>query len=119
MAPIISKQRAAYVDGLRAFADFLESTEVAVPSAGQQMLLPVHTNDAVEAFAAEHGLTVQTSEDGAKKSAVFTFGPIEYKVYGYRNFAEHCDQTDEATAHRWAARHGVELPSAAAESVSA
>ncbi|MBL1100092.1 hypothetical protein [Streptomyces coffeae] len=103
------EKRAAYVAGLRALADFMEATpSLPVPSIDQRFLLPLHTNAAVEAFAAEHGLTVVYSAEG-NASADLVFGPMRYHAYGYVDFIEHCDRTDERSARAWAERKGMEI----------
>ncbi|MGW3594951.1 hypothetical protein [Streptomyces sp. NPDC005167] len=100
--------RDQYIAGLREFADWLEQhPTVAAPNA-QRLLLPLSTNPKVEAFAAEHGLTVDTDDEG-NMSVELQFGPISYHVYGYANFAEHCAKDNERRARQWAEAQGLEL----------
>lgn len=106
--PTPDDQRAAYVAGLRDFADFLESTDVEVPRTQRTLLLSLSLNSAVEAFAAKHGLTVGYDAEG-NASADLVFGPVVYHAYGYVDFAEHCDRNNERTARTWAELHGLEI----------
>lgn len=104
----ITEQRQQAIDGLRALADFLESTP-SVPTMGaQRMLLSLTTNPAVEAFAAEHGLSVRYDDEG-NASADLKFGPLTYHAYGYVDFAEHLARRAEQQARSWAERKGLEL----------
>lgn len=111
--------RAAYISGIRAFADFLESTpSVPVPNITQRFLLPQNTNAAVEEFAAEHGSTV-TYDSERNASTELTFGPVRYHVYGYEDFHQHIEQKAERDAREWAAQKGLEIrPAESAEAVS-
>ncbi|WP_086710280.1 hypothetical protein [Streptomyces antimycoticus] len=114
--PQPDENRAAFVAGLRALADFLEATPSVPEADGQRLLLPLHTNPAVEAFAAEHNLTVEYNAEG-NASADLVFGPVVYHAYGYVDFIEHCERSNERNAREWAARKGLEIRPA--EAVSA
>ncbi|MFE7232519.1 hypothetical protein ACFVAF_18035 [Streptomyces sp. NPDC057596] len=118
MAPIIAEQKQKAIDGLRALADFLESNEALPAPTSQQLLVPLHTNAAVEEFATEHGLTVEYDDEGNAHTQV-KFGPLTYYVYGYVDFSEHLERNAERNARRWAARKGMEIRPAASEAVSA
>ncbi|MFD6874496.1 MULTISPECIES: hypothetical protein [unclassified Streptomyces] len=107
----MSDDRILLIAGLRALACWLETTPQAPSPGNQRMLLPLHVNSAVEAFAAEHGLTV-THDDEGNASADMRFGPLSYHVYGYRDFDEHCENADARTARRWAARNGLRITEA-------
>lgn len=99
--------RTDFITGLRAFADWLDTTDAPAP-AGQSMLLSLDTVTAVEEFAATHGLTVTVDAEG-NASCDLRFGPITYHTYGYRDFAEHCTAADERRARSWAEKNGVAL----------
>lgn len=111
MAPIIAEQKQNTIAGLRALADFLEAHPALPAPSSQNLLIPLHTNPAVEEFAVEHGLTVEYDDEGNARTQV-QFGPLAYFVYGYVNFAEHCERNDERRARDWAERNGLELRSA-------
>lgn len=110
--------RTETIEGLRALADFLEANPtVPVPTYGpHQYNVPLHTNQAVEEFAAEHGLTVQYDDEGNARVKA-EFGRVLYEAYGYVDFKEHCDRNAERNARSWAERKGLELRPA--EQVSA
>lgn len=105
--------REEFVQGLRAFADWLADTAGAEAPQGQRMLLPLHTNAAVEAFAAEHGLTLAYDDEG-NASADLMFGPLAYHAYGYVDFDAHCAAEDERLARRWAEKNGLIITAATA-----
>jgi hypothetical protein len=100
------QRRADAIAGLRAFADFLESTPAVPVLTDQRMLLALHTNEAVAEFAAAHGLDVVTDEDG-NTSCDLTFGVITYHAYGYADFKAFCEQANERRARQWAGRKGM------------
>ncbi|MFD4263972.1 hypothetical protein ACFWR9_41810 [Streptomyces sp. NPDC058534] len=108
MAPIIAEQKQKAIDALRALADFLESNPALPAPSSQQLLVPLHTNPAVEEFASEHGLPVAYNDEG-NASVTVEFGTLRYHVYGYVNFAEHCERDAERQARTWAERQGLEL----------
>jgi hypothetical protein len=108
--------RAEAIEGLRALAAFLEANPSVPTFSGQRLNVPLHTNPAVEAFAAEHQLTVEYDEEG-NASTDLKFGSMTYHVYGYVDFVEHCARQAERNARSWAARKGLELRPA--EQVSA
>lgn len=106
--PTTADRRAAYIAGLRAFADWLEANPD-VPAGGTQRLLqPLHTNAAVEEFAAKHDLTVVVDDDGNASCDVL-FGPITYHAYGYEDFATFSDQIAERHARQWADSKGLTI----------
>jgi len=105
---IASDSRTAYVAGLRDFANFLESNPDVQEPGCQSLLLPLMTNSAVEEFAAKHGLTVDHDDEG-NTSCNLRFGPITFHAYGYTDFAEHRDATDERNARKWAAAKGLKI----------
>lgn len=100
-------ERAQYVAGLRGLADWLECSAAPVPTS-QRLLLPLHSNPAVEAFAAEHDLEVVYDREG-NASADLRFGQITYHAYGYVDFAEHCERSNERQARAWADQNGLVL----------
>jgi hypothetical protein len=100
--------RAAFTAGLRQFADWIDANPDVTAPTGQRFLLPLHTNQAVTDFAAEHGLTATADAEG-NLSADIEFGPIAYQAYGYTDFNAHRDACNERTARRWAAEKGLEL----------
>ncbi|MFE0137665.1 hypothetical protein ACFWY6_39830 [Streptomyces sp. NPDC059037] len=116
MAPMISEdERQARIDGLRALADWLESTQTAPVAYGpDRFVVPLHTNEAVEEFAADHELTVEYDDEGNARSTI-EFGSVVYQVYGYVNFAEHCERGAERQARTWAERQGLEIIRPAAD----
>lgn len=97
-----------FTTGLRAFADWLDAHPETKAPGDQRFLLALHTNPAVEQFAAEQGLTVAYDDEG-NASCALTFGPITYYAYGYVDFAAHCDKSDERTARKWAGRKGMTI----------
>ncbi|MFE7395676.1 hypothetical protein [Streptomyces sp. NPDC057557] len=100
--------RDEYIAGLRQFADWLENNPAVADPGRQQLLLPLMTNAAVDAFATEHGLTVSTDAVG-NMSVEIQFGPITYRAYGYIDFAQHVADREEQQARRWAEKKGLEL----------
>lgn len=98
--------RTEFIAGLRQLADWLEQNpDVKIPG-GERMLLPLTTNDAVEEFAATHGLTVAMDADG-NASVDLGFGSIVYHVYGYANFADHLKRGEEKQARGWADKNDM------------
>jgi hypothetical protein len=108
--------RTEAIEGLRALADFLEANPSVPTFTGQHLNVPLHTNPAVEAFAAEHQLTVEYDEEG-NASTDLKFGSMTYHVYGYVDFVEHLARRAEQGARAWAESNGLELRPA--EQVSA
>lgn len=106
-------ERAQYVAGLRGLADWLECSAAPIPT-GHRLLLPLHSNPAVEAFAAEHDLEVVYDREG-NASADLRFGQIAYHVFGYVDFGKHCERAEERQARAWADRNGLVLRSAGEE----
>ncbi|WP_405807472.1 hypothetical protein OG729_20145 [Streptomyces sp. NBC_00210] len=100
-------ERSRFVQGLRSLADWLEQTDLPVPS-DQRMLLPFHSNTAVEKFAAAHSLEVEYDNEG-NASTDLAFGQVRYHVYGYVDFDQHCARADEQRARQWADEHGLVL----------
>ena len=119
MAPMISDtERQARIAGLRALADWLENTPTAPIAYGpERFVVPLHSNQAVEEFATEHGLSVVRDDEGNARSIV-EFGDVQYEAYGYADFKEHCERSAERAARNWAERNGQEIRPAA-EAVSA
>jgi hypothetical protein len=105
---MISDRKQESIAGLRAFADFLESNPSLPVLTDQRLLVPLHTNQAVQEFAAEHGLTVEYDEEGNAHTQL-EFGPVMYYAYGYVDFREHCERDAEKRAREWAGRNGLEL----------
>lgn len=93
--------RNEYIAGLRQFADWLEQNPTVKAPVGDQLLLSLLTNEAVEEFAATHGLTVVTDAEG-NASTDLVFGSIVYHVYGYVDFADHLKRGKESQARSWA-----------------
>lgn len=100
--------RDEFIDGVRAFADFLEQHPNVREPQRQRLLLALLTNDAAEAFAAEHNLTVEYDDKG-NASCDLTFGPVVYHAYGYRDFAKHCEESNERQARRWVESKGLAI----------
>ncbi|NUV65726.1 hypothetical protein G6W57_01170 [Streptomyces sp. CAI-121] len=100
--------RTEYIAGIRAFADWLENNPAVAVPGSEKFLLPLHTNPAVEEFAAKHSLAVAADSEG-NESAEVTFGPIAYQAYGYVDFNEHLARNDERNARRWAEKQGLEF----------
>jgi hypothetical protein len=71
--------------------------------------MPLHTNTDVENLAAELGLQPVQYDDEGNASVTVVFGPIEYEVYGYVDFKEHCEKREEHNARTWADKHGMEI----------
>jgi hypothetical protein len=104
------RNRAQFTAALRAFADWLDANPGVDAPSGQRFLLPLHTTQAVEEFAAEHGLTTTADAEG-NLSATLTFGDgqVTYEAYGYVDFNTHIDACDKRTAHKWANKHGMQI----------
>jgi hypothetical protein len=100
--------RAAFIAGTRKFADWLEANPQFTAPLDSRFLLALHTNPAVEEFAAEHGLTVAYDDEG-NASADLHFGPVVYHAYGYVDFIAHCERNHERQARRWAENKGLAL----------
>ncbi|XCM28936.1 hypothetical protein ABXI76_05625 [Streptomyces parvus] len=100
--------RTEYIAGLRQLATWLEKNPAVRISSDERFLVPLHTNTAVEEFAAKHNLAVVTDDEG-NKSTQMTFGPITYYAYGYVDFAQHVADRNERDARKWAAEKGLEL----------
>jgi hypothetical protein len=100
--------RSEFIAGMHAFADWLEANPEVEPPTNERMLLPLHTNSAVQAFAAEHGLNVDHDDEG-NASANLMFGPVVYHAYGYVDFAAHLDASDERHARSWAEKNGLQI----------
>lgn len=100
--------RDAYIAGLRELADWLEQhPDADVPTAAD-IIVPVFSNEAVEAFAASNDVEVRVDSDG-NASATVTFGPLIYRVYGYADWDAWKVQHDEKTARTWAERNDMVL----------
>ncbi|MGW0537848.1 hypothetical protein [Streptomyces sp. NPDC003032] len=100
--------RGEFIAGLRAFADFLETTPSAPCRSHERLVYPLMANAAVEAFAAAHGLVTEYNEQGDAHTDL-RFGPITYHVYGYVDFDAHYARRQEEQARTWAASHGLAL----------
>lgn len=100
--------RDEFIDGVRAFADFLEQHPDIKEPLPMRFLLALMTNDAAEAFAAEHDLTVEYDGEG-NASCDLAFGSVVYHAYGYRDFAEHCEKSNERQARRWVESKGLAI----------
>lgn len=110
-------ERDAYIDGLRDLAEWLEKNPTVTVPSSDKLLLPLHTNEAVEQFAAEHGVTFAIDENG-NASLDFDFGPITYHAYGYADFKQYCADHDERRAREWADGNGMTIRPAANGSAS-
>ncbi|MFD9211816.1 hypothetical protein ACFVY9_01615 [Streptomyces sp. NPDC059544] len=106
-------ERTRYVAGLRGLADWLERSDAPVPGSAR-LLLPLHTNDAVETFAAMHDLQVVYDREG-NASADLHFGQVTYHAYGYVDFDAHSERANERQARAWASEHGLVLRRATGE----
>lgn len=100
--------RTRYICALRALATWLEDNPDAPVPSGERFLLPLHTNEAVEEFAAKFGQSV-VYDDKGNASTTRELGPIEYFAYGYVDFWSHCDALNERNARQWAAKKGLEI----------
>lgn len=109
--------RNEYIAGLRQFADWLEQNPEIPAADPQRLLLPLHTNPAVEAFAAEHDLKVTVDDEG-NASCSLQFGLLTYHVYGYVDFKQHCADLDAKRARRWAEANGMTISSADTEAAT-
>ncbi|MGW3196239.1 hypothetical protein ACWDBD_16965 [Streptomyces sp. NPDC001118] len=98
--------RDAYIAGLRELADWLEQNPEAATPIDGDMLVPLMTNEAVEAHALPRGLDVRYDSEG-NASAVIEFGPINYRAYGYVDWHQHYAQHQEKTARNWADKNGM------------
>ncbi|MFK0222840.1 hypothetical protein ACIQWN_32190 [Streptomyces vinaceus] len=103
--------RSEYIEGLRSFADWLEANPEVDAPVDERMLLVLHTNPAVEEFAAEHGLDVAYDREG-NASADMAFGPVVFHAYGYVDFASHVEAADELQARSWATKRGLKITEA-------
>lgn len=102
------EERAAYTSSLRQLADWIDAhPELPIPYVSD-LLTPLHTNAAVEDFAKAVELEATADKEGNLSVAV-SFGPINYRVYGYVDFGEHVRVGDEKQARRWAAENGLDL----------
>lgn len=104
--PIEATASTAYTEGLRALADWLDANPSVQQPLGERLLLPLHTNPAVEALASEYGLTVVYDDEG-NASVELSFGPVVYRAYGYVDFKKHCERDNEERARAWARRKGL------------
>ena len=102
--------RDAFVDGLREFADFLDSHPDVETPHDEKFLLALHTNDAVRSFAArfDRAEDVRIDDDG-NASFQLAFGPIVYHAYGYADFEDFCNRLYESRARDWAAKNNMAL----------
>ncbi|MFD3955851.1 MULTISPECIES: hypothetical protein [Streptomyces] len=100
--------RTQYIAGLRQLATWLEENPSVRVSSDERFLVPLHTNSAVEEFAAKHSLPVVTDDEG-NKSTQMQFGPITYYAYGYVDFAQHMAEDSERRARKWAEEQGLEI----------
>lgn len=110
MTTTTTNVRDAFVDGLREFADFLDSHPDVEAPRDEKFLLALHTNDAVMSFAArfDRAEDVRIDTDG-NASFELAFGPVIYHAYGYADFEDFCKRHDERNARSWAAKHNMAL----------
>ncbi len=101
-------RRGEFIAGLRALADFLEATPSVPCSSDERILLPLHTNAAVEHLATTLGLNVDYDAEG-NAALRLQFGPLTYHLYGYVDFDAHCARADEKRARTWAASRGLSI----------
>ncbi|MFJ3984335.1 hypothetical protein [Streptomyces fungicidicus] len=101
-----NSDRDAYINSLRELADWLEQHPDVEAPMSNRFLLPLTTNQAVEEFAATHGLTVEVDSNG-NTEAILHFGSIDYVAYGYADFSEFCKQNNEKQARTWADQNGM------------
>jgi hypothetical protein len=93
-----STERAALIDGLRALADYLESS----PEVSAPIYSPVHAfppdgewaemRAEIDATAARLGVTAGETGDG-HYVAVRSFGPVEYRAVAIPN-RDHSEQSE-------------------------
>lgn len=102
--------RAQYLAGVRELITWLEQNPTQPLPASREFNVPVRTNSAVKDWAADNDMTgaVQYDEEG-NASIHLPFGPVALHVYGYADFAEHCDRTDGRNAREYAEKHGLVL----------
>lgn len=111
MAARRARERAGFISGIHRFATWLEQHPDVEAPRDKRLLLACHTNDAVAAFATEHGISpdlVRYDEEG-NASLDLEFGPVSYHVYGYRDFEQHCEDAAARQAQRYARSHGLSL----------
>lgn len=105
--------RAERIAGMRAMCDWLEANPDAPAPLWDHINVPLHTNAAVETWADEHGMRdLVKYDDEGNASLNRMFGPVAMHVYGYTDFAEHCDRVNERTAQEYADKHGLALVAA-------
>lgn len=103
--------RAQYLAGVRELITWLEQNPTQPLPVSREFNVPVSTNSAVEEWAANNDMAddaVQYDKEG-NASISLRFGPVTLHVYGYVNFAEHCDRTDGRNAREYAEKHGLVL----------
>src|SRR4051812_28440524 len=106
------EQAARFATGLYDLADWLTEHDIPLLGSTERILYPLHTNAAVEDFAARAGLSVVYDDEG-NASATATFGPVCFHVYGYADRAATFRRHDERQARQFAAENGLELVPAA------
>ena len=107
--------RARYLAGVRELITWLEQNPTQPLPVSREFNVPVSTNSAVEEWAADNDMSdaVQYDKEG-NASISLRFGPVTLHVYGYRDFAEHCDRNDGRNAREYAEKHGLVLVEAQA-----
>jgi hypothetical protein len=115
-ADLKATRRALSIAGIRALCDWLEANPDTRMPNWDRVNIPLSTNAAVKAWADEHGaLDLVKYDDEGNASVDYMFGAVAMHVYGYVDFAGHCDRNDGRTARRYADRHGLELVAAEPE----
>jgi hypothetical protein len=103
-----TERTAEFVTGLFALAGWMTHHKLTPPRIGTTIVHPLHTNAAVEEFAARTGLTVDYDEHG-NASATAAFGPVEFNAYGYLDYEADRRRVEEGAAREYAAKHGLAL----------
>lgn len=107
--------RAQYLAGLRELATWLEQNPAQELPVSRTFNVPLTTNSAVKDWATNNGMSdaVQYDKEG-NASVSLRFGPISLHMYGYVDFAEHCERSHERDAREYAEKHGLVLVEAPA-----
>lgn len=107
--------RAQYLAGLRDLATWLEQNPAQELPVSRTFNVPLTTNSAVKDWAADNGMSdaVQYDKEG-NASVSLRFGPIALHMYGYVDFAEHCERSRGRDAREYAEKHGLVLVEAPA-----
>jgi hypothetical protein len=105
--------RAQRIAGIRAMCDWLEANPGTQLPNWDSVNVPLTTNAAVEAWADKHGVRDLIKYDSEGNASLnYMFGAVAMQVYGYADFAEHCNRAEERKMHEYATKHGLALVAA-------